>query len=191
VGAVAGQVIDGQQDHGALDDRQLAFGLPTRRGRPAAGAASCSRRARRGGCAVTAVQIIVYQAPGASLRKRSGLMPRADRGEALRRLGVRELVHPDDVVAMLYPSQAVADEFAKSNLEGYGHPCLGSYETLDGVVGMTDLRQVLLKPTDPTLDDLGHRETAIDTAFGPAEPPAVRGIGRPAPRRSRQPPAGH
>jgi hypothetical protein len=102
---------------------------------------------------VTAVQFVVYQSPTAPLRARYGMMPRADRGQALRRLGVRDQVHPDDLVAMLYPCQAIADEFARANLDGYGHPCLGTYETRDGVVGVTDLRHVLLKPADPAQDD--------------------------------------
>jgi hypothetical protein len=92
-------------------------------------------------------------ATGAELRERYGRPPRVDSGDALRRLGLRDSIHPHDAFAFLYPSQEAADAFAAANLEHYGHPDLGSYATDEGVIGVTDLRHALPKVTDPTLAD--------------------------------------
>ena len=92
--------------------------------------------------------------PGAELREKyDGHVRVVDAGEPLRRLGLRETVHPRDAVACLYPSQEACDEFAAANLEHHGHPSLGSYATDGGVMGVTDLRHALPRLTDPTLPD--------------------------------------
>lgn len=90
---------------------------------------------------------------GAELRERYGTPPWVDRGDALRRLGLRDSIHPDDVFACLYPSQEAAAAFAACNLEHHGHPDLGSYVTGKGVVGVCDLRRALPRVTDPSLPD--------------------------------------
>lgn len=92
---------------------------------------------------------------GASLRARYGRPLTADVAGALRRLGLREAVHPLDAYAFRYDSQEAADAFAVSNLEHHGHPDLGSYLADDGgVVGVLDLRPALAPHvTDPALPD--------------------------------------
>lgn len=94
-------------------------------------------------------------ATGAELRERHrGSITSANRGDALRHLGLRDTIHPRDVWASLFPSQEVADAFALANLEEHGHLNLGSYATGEGVVGVCDLRNSLLGDvTDPSEPD--------------------------------------
>jgi len=86
------------------------------------------------------------------LRERYGKPPSADCGAALRALGLREYIHPADAKAFLYPSREAADAFAAGNLRHHGHPDLGSYETPEGIVGLTDLRPALAEAAGVTAD---------------------------------------
>jgi hypothetical protein len=90
---------------------------------------------------------------GAELRERYGKPIQVHGGDALRQLGLRGTIHPDGVVAFLYPSQGAADAYAAGNLEHHGHPDLGSYEVAGGVVGVVDMRHALPKVTDPAEPD--------------------------------------
>jgi hypothetical protein len=90
---------------------------------------------------------------GAELRERYGKPVQVHGGDALRQLGLRGTIHPDGVVAFLYPSQEAADAYAAGNLEHHGHTHLGSYAVAGGVVGVADLRHALRKVTDPAEPD--------------------------------------
>jgi hypothetical protein len=91
--------------------------------------------------------------PGFELRLRYGTPVTADTAGALRRLGLRDTVHPLDAYAFRYQSQEAADAFAVSNREHHGHPDLGSYVAHGGVIGVIDLRHSLEHVTDPALPD--------------------------------------
>lgn len=86
-----------------------------------------------------------------------GQPTRADTAVALRTIGRRQAVHPNDAVAFLYRDQDAADAFAASNLEKNGLSTLGSYATPLGVIAVLDLRpsQVALGRalTDPSVSD--------------------------------------
>ncbi len=86
-------------------------------------------------------------ATGAELRAKYGKPPAVDSDEALRRLGPHESIHPRDAFAYLHPSQEAADAFTAANLEHYGHRCLGSYVTEEGVVAVYDVRPALARMT--------------------------------------------
>jgi hypothetical protein len=90
---------------------------------------------------------------GAPTRERYGTPAQVRGGDALRRLGLRGTVHPDDVVAFLYPTQEAADAFAAANREHYGHPDLGSFPVPGGVIGVSDMRHCLRVVTDPAKPD--------------------------------------
>lgn len=78
-------------------------------------------------------------------------------GEVLRMFGIRQFVHPRDVMIFAYRDQAAAEAWAKSNLEHYGHPSLGRMVGGDEIIGVMDLRPALAghvgKPVDPMLPD--------------------------------------
>lgn len=82
----------------------------------------------------------------------------AGAGDALRLLGLRDRVHPLDVIAFVYRDQAAADAWAASNADHYGHPCLGTIPVDGGVLGVLDLRPALARegvgPKDPAEPDL-------------------------------------
>jgi hypothetical protein len=94
---------------------------------------------------------------GAELRERFGEAPMltmAEAGDALRKLGLREEVHPRDVVGFRYATQEGWDESARSNLEHHGHADLGSFATGDGVTGLLDTRHCMSGAlTGPWLPD--------------------------------------
>lgn len=99
----------------------------------------------------------------ALLIARYGQPAQVDRAGALRLLGLRDAVHPRDVVAFLYRDQAAAGAFAASNAEHQGIPSLGTCLAEGGVVGVLDLRPELARHaqqagqswefTDPALPD--------------------------------------
>jgi hypothetical protein len=91
--------------------------------------------------------------PRSELWRRYGKPPQVNGGVALRALGLRGTIHPDDVCAFLYPSQEACDAYATGNREHHGHPDLGSYAAGDKVVGVVDLRRALPRPGDPALPD--------------------------------------
>jgi hypothetical protein len=64
----------------------------------------------------------------------------ANCGSSLRILGLRDTVHPDDAVALVYPTRDAAEAFAASNLEHEHLPSLGITQTSAGWIGVTDLR---------------------------------------------------
>lgn len=79
-------------------------------------------------------------------------MPLVDTAMALRLLGKREEIHPHDAVAFIYPSRAVAADFAMSNLEIHGHDTY-SVAVEGGVIGVVDLRHCFSEVTDPARPD--------------------------------------
>jgi hypothetical protein len=88
---------------------------------------------------------------------------KVDGGLALRVIGRRDEVHPCDVLAFSYPSQALADLFAFLNVECGGHTLLGRAMLDNGLLSVIDLRPDLRRftddadldwePTDPALPD--------------------------------------
>ena len=77
------------------------------------------------------------------LRSRYGQPTKAEAASALSALGLLGEVDPDGVIAFTYPSQEAADAYAAANLEHWGHPTLGTYETTAGVIGVLDLRPAI------------------------------------------------
>lgn len=75
-----------------------------------------------------------------ALRARYGPIRQADAGMALRLAGLREKVHPLDVIAYLYQSREAAEAYAESNQEHYGHSSLAVIPCDTGVTGIIDLR---------------------------------------------------
>lgn len=87
------------------------------------------------------------------------------RGEALRALGVRDQIHPDDVAPpMLYPDMRTALLFKRANREGHGNDVIGPREVDGlGILSVNDIRPSLIAlndgstppfyPTDPSLPD--------------------------------------
>jgi hypothetical protein len=73
--------------------------------------------------------------------------------EALRALGKRDEIHPDDVCAFLHRSQEAFAAFAESNRTHNGLETYGPLVTDAGVIGVVDLRSQLPVPTDPALPD--------------------------------------
>jgi hypothetical protein len=95
---------------------------------------------------------------GAELRARFGEAPMltmGEAGDALRKLGLRDQVHPRDVVGFRYATQEGWDESARSNLEHHGHADLGSFVTGEGVTGLVDIRHAMPEGqlTDPSKPD--------------------------------------
>jgi hypothetical protein len=88
-----------------------------------------------------------------------GRPKQVDGGAALRLLGLRDRVHPIDVVAFAYRDQAAADAYAASNAEHHGLASLGTAPCDGGVVGVLDLRPALAEygrsyePADPRKPD--------------------------------------
>jgi hypothetical protein len=64
---------------------------------------------------------------------------------ALRLLGVRDRIHPNDAVAFVYRDQAAADAFAASNAAHCDLPSLGTVPVDGGVLGALDLRPALAR----------------------------------------------
>lgn len=84
---------------------------------------------------------------GRALRARWGKPQSFDTAEALRIAGLAGLVDEGDVVAYRYPSEKAFRAFAASNLARHGHPSIGPFPVLGGVVGIVDLRPALEKAT--------------------------------------------
>lgn len=88
---------------------------------------------------------------------------------ALRLIGRRDEVHPVDVHACAYRTEALARAWHQLNLDHYGHPSLG-VATVDGaVIGVLDLRPVLagfrVAPVPPDYPDnyaRGGRRSKVD-----------------------------
>lgn len=89
----------------------------------------------------------------AALRAEHGPIATHDADTALRLIGLRDQVHPDDVFASVYPTREAADVFAAANLADYGHPTLATVAVDGGWLGVIDLRPCLaacgIAPTDP------------------------------------------
>jgi len=86
-----------------------------------------------------------------------GVPTKVEASSALDELGLLGEVDPDHVVAFTYASREAADAYAAANLEHWGHPTLGTYETAHGVVGVVDLRPAIAeldrKQADPEAGD--------------------------------------
>jgi hypothetical protein len=102
----------------------------------------------------------------ALLVARHGLPAQVPAAAALRLLGRRAEVHPNDAVAFAYRDQAAADAYAESNAQHQGIPSLGSRPVDGAIVGVLDLRPALARHarqagrswefTDPGLPDDWH-----------------------------------
>lgn len=99
----------------------------------------------------------------AQLAAEHGRARSVDRAAALRLLGLRETVHPNNVVAFTYRDRAAAQAYHASNADHQGVPSLGITTCDGGVIGVLDLRPVLTEygnaPTDPALPDRIGRRT--------------------------------
>jgi hypothetical protein len=83
----------------------------------------------------------------------------SDRAEALRLIGKRTEVHPDDAWASTYPTRECAETFAEANRRHNNAPSLGIIACGDRWLGVTDLRpQLGTKVTDPSVPDDGGAE---------------------------------
>jgi hypothetical protein len=83
-----------------------------------------------------------------------------DTAGALRLIGKRDEVHPDEAVAFTYPSRECAEAFAASNLKRDGVPSLGLTERAGAWLGVLDLRPCYATSqsylaTDPSVPDDG------------------------------------
>jgi hypothetical protein len=82
-----------------------------------------------------------------------------DRAAALRVIGRRSEVHPDDVQACTYPTRECAEVFAEANRRYNGLASLGICAHEDAWLGVTDLRpQMSSGGTDPAAPDDGGAE---------------------------------
>jgi hypothetical protein len=95
---------------------------------------------------------------GEELRaKYEGQFRATDAGMALRLLGLRDQIHPDDVAAFIYTSREVQDAFAQGNLEHNGSPTYGPVMVDCGLLSVVDMRSQMAEhdcpPTDPALPD--------------------------------------
>ena len=87
-----------------------------------------------------------------------GRPARFSSGEALRLLGLRDQVHPRDVIAWAYRDRAAANAWAYADWACYRHPSLGTVLAEGaGWVGVTDLRPMLMEhgceSTAPAMPD--------------------------------------
>jgi hypothetical protein len=85
-----------------------------------------------------------------------GPAPTFPSGDALRILGLREQIHPDDVYAWLYTTSEDAKALLAANKAHYGHP--GWVVPVEGgFVQVVDFRPALAESdcplTDPALPD--------------------------------------
>jgi hypothetical protein len=78
-----------------------------------------------------------------------------DTAGALRLIGIRGEVHPDDAYASIYPNRECAEVFAASNLRHNHCPDLGLIERDYGWLGVTDLRPQAGLVTPPSVPDDG------------------------------------
>lgn len=86
-----------------------------------------------------------------------------DTAAALRLLGLRRQVHPDDAVAFIYRDWAASAAFDAADVGYHGVPRLGTVAVDGGVLGVLDLRPALAadaaaagrswEPTDPARPD--------------------------------------
>lgn len=80
----------------------------------------------------------------------------ADTPAALRMTGLRDLIHPDDAMAYLYPSEEYFKVSAAADRE-LGNLVHGPLVTEMGLLGIVDVRPQLqaagCQPTDPALPD--------------------------------------
>lgn len=93
----------------------------------------------------------------AELWRQYGRARIVDNAVALRIIGMRADVHPDDVFAACHSSVEAARASAAANREHYGHPTLAITPVDGGVLTVVDLRPSLRErgcgPTDPALPD--------------------------------------
>lgn len=93
----------------------------------------------------------------------------ADTANALRCLGLRNQIHPDDAIAFTYRNKQAAQAWQASSVEHHGLTVAGLCEIDGEWVGVYDLRPRMkalyeqkpkpYTPTDPTLPDNHHRNT--------------------------------
>ncbi len=91
------------------------------------------------------------------LRQRHGFPERVcgrdNIGAMLRALGVREYVHPADVVVSIYPDERAQQAYASAMLKHYGHQTIAAAPHPDGrVVAALDLRRALTDLGLPVVD---------------------------------------
>jgi hypothetical protein len=81
---------------------------------------------------------------------------RADTPAGLRLAGLREVIHPDDAVAFLYPDRRFFEESAAAD-RALGNQVYGPWPTEAGLLGIVDVRPQLSLAscplTNPALPD--------------------------------------
>lgn len=82
---------------------------------------------------------------------------------ALRLAGKRAEIHPNDVVALIYPSREYFEASAARDRENHHNDVIGPLVTEMGLLGIVDMRRQLRESgwqvTDPSLPDVLERET--------------------------------
>jgi hypothetical protein len=85
------------------------------------------------------------------------MLPWKKNGAALRMLGIREEIHPNDCAIFLYRTRAEFNDWRKNNIRYNGHEVRGPYDTDAGILGVVDFRRALTLAggltTDPGLPD--------------------------------------
>lgn len=89
----------------------------------------------------------------AALVERFGKPEPVDASDALRMIGKRAEIHPNDVAAFAHRSRESFEAFAASNREHNDFETYGPLECGGCVLGVVDMRPALPRPTDPTLPD--------------------------------------
>lgn len=88
------------------------------------------------------------------LTERYGIPKRIHAGEPLRALGIREQVHPSDVIAYVYRSISAFDAYSQANQQFNDFPSYGPLiVSPTEVIGVLDYRSALPLLTDPACSD--------------------------------------
>jgi hypothetical protein len=91
------------------------------------------------------------------------MLPTAGTAAALRLAGKRDEIHPNDAVALIYPSREYFEASARRDREIHHNDVIGPLVTEMGLLGIVDLRRQMRESgwqvTDPSLPDVLERET--------------------------------
>lgn len=83
---------------------------------------------------------------------------RTDTAAALRLVGLRDTIHPDDAIAFIYPDREYFEASASRGREIHHNLVHGPYETPEGLMAIVDMTPQLremsgIAVTDPALPD--------------------------------------